>query len=260
MSAAPTGVVLLGRDHVRYGTAQSAEASSRVAASISVGADPNSPSLQFKGSEVPNEDAVVAFEAGPVVLLAVADAHFGHEASHQLISGISHQLKQELPTTLKQIYEVLALIGAATSSETESESTLLIVAVDRAQGRGVGLSYGDSTAALVGPESGFRQLNYHNSQFVRADSFLTPTPGESFQFDVAPGDTLLVFTDGLDECHYRNPATSVRPEHIEQFVNHFRDNPRLLVKKLAACALTGVHGNPGGQDNVVIAAAATAWP
>jgi len=255
------GVVMLGCNHDQYGGVNSVSVSARVAAAISVGADPESPSMEFKGaSGILNEDAVLAYEIGPVVVLAVADAHFGHESSHDLIEGIGMQLMRAAPASLKDIYDVLALIGAMTVSETESESTLLVTVFDRETGGGFGISYGDSTAALVGPDGGFRQLNQHDLQFVRAASFLTPTPGLSFSFEARPSDILLVYTDGLDECHYRNPETSVRPVHIERFVERFGADPEQLAKALATYALAGVQGNPGGQDNIAIAAASAAWP
>ena len=32
-----------------------------------------------------------------------------------------------------------------------------------------------------------------------------------FEFDVGPGALLLAYTDGVNECHYRNPQASPGP-------------------------------------------------
>ena len=255
MVAVAGSVIMLGCEHARYGQVDAVSVSPRLAAAISVGADEHSPSLQFKGAvEVPNEDALLAFEDGPVVMLAVADAHFGHESSHQLISGIARLVQYGLPASVEALVEIFATIGAGTATMTESESTLLVAVLDREHNEGFGISYGDSTLALVGP-SGFRQANVPDTTYVNADSFLRRQRGMEFEFASRPGDVMVMHTDGVDECHYRNPDSSIRPAHIIELVDRFGVNPAMLATKVAEWALAGVDGNPGGQDNIAVVVA-----
>ena len=90
--------LLLGRDHDECGIATTVAVGDRAAASISVGGDPRSPSLQFKGSRyVPNEDALCIVDSGDRVVMAVADAHFGHEASHAMIDWLHASFTKTMP-------------------------------------------------------------------------------------------------------------------------------------------------------------------
>ena len=64
------------------------------------------------------------------------------------------------------------------------------------------------------------------------------------------------FTDGIDECHYRSPETSVGYHHIAALAADVDYDPLRLVTELTQLALTGVDGNPGGQDNIAVIASA----
>jgi hypothetical protein len=74
---------------------------------------------------------------------------------------------------------------------------------------------------------------------------------------VGAGDMVLAFTDGIDECHYRRPATSMLPHHIVASVAEGQRRPPEVVAILARQALGGVDGNLGGQDNIAVLAAIT---
>jgi hypothetical protein len=76
-----------------------------------------------------------------------------------------------------------------------------------------------------------------------------------FEFASRPGDVMVMHTDGVDECHYRNPASSIRPAHIIELVDRFGVNPAMLATEVAESALVGVDGNPGGQDNIAVVVA-----
>ena len=95
--------------------------------------------------------------------------------------------------------------------------------------------------------------------------FVTPArPGtlgdpsvRRFTFRVRAGGLLVAFTDGVDECHYANPQTSIRASHHAALFAEVGPNPRSYVRRLAGLALSGVDGNPGGEDNLAIVAATT---
>ena len=68
-----------------------------------------------------------------------------------------------------------------------------------------------------------------------------------------PGDLVVAFTDGVDECHYGKPESSVRIDHVAELFGVV-SSVEVFVEALGALALSGVDGHPGGQDNLAIAA------
>lgn len=241
-------LLLYGRDHVRYGQCEIvADPASRGWAAISVGSDPRSPSLASKGSPAfPNEDALLLATTESAALLAVADGHRGIGTSHGLIGGLAAIAPRLLDGDIDLAQAIAALDLEAVHDA--SASTLVAVRVDRVRGRGRGVFRGDSSAAVVGG-SACRRLTWRNVDYVRP-----PRVGECPTFEIALGarEGLLLFTDGVDECHYGRPATSVGPSHIAALHERHGGEPGAFVRALARAALGGVDGNPGGQDNLAI--------
>ncbi|MFN3202943.1 MAG: SpoIIE family protein phosphatase [Bradymonadia bacterium] len=251
-----TWTIKLGRDHGRYKALHQGAIGDRAACAISVGSDPFSPSVQFKRDpDVPNEDALLGYDDGTRIVMAVSDAHFGPFASHALI--------ERLPAALEGVTEAEGLMQAVAAThredddpQEESEATLLVVIFDRATGRGFGVSFGDSSAVAVGPEGG-RRLN------GKLNTFISPAwPGtlgahnaETFEFECTGGELLMVFTDGIDECHYRQPETSVSLDDIVDLYRQNGTQPRIYTRRLAMRALNGVGDHPGGQDNIALVVA-----
>ncbi len=95
MHEAPrAATVLLGQDHVEYGRVEIEATSARTVCAICVGDDPESPSLGAKGDEDhPNEDALVVVEQDAITVMAVMDAHFGIDASHELADFLAQRLR-----------------------------------------------------------------------------------------------------------------------------------------------------------------------
>jgi serine/threonine protein phosphatase PrpC len=245
----------LGKNHCNYGEVEYCFIGKNVACAISVGSDKSSPSLKFKGkSTETNEDAVLAIQYGTSLLLAIADAHFGTWASSSILSGLSKYSRRLISLTL--IYEVFqTLCNESYDFNENSETTLIIASVDLSTGLGFGVSFGDSSAMLINQHEANR-LNKKNSRFVTLNNMhsLQENAAEEFTFTIKPGEMFLLFTDGVDECHYGKPATSVNEHDI---LTIYRDSPndaKSYVFNLANLALKGVNGNPGGQDNVAIAA------
>ena len=246
--------VFLGKNNNTYGDIANFY-NKNIACTISIGSDEHSPSLMYKGDKKSaNEDAVLAARQDDHVLLAVADSHFGQWASHSIISGLAANLKQL--TAPQAIYSVLHdLCDTEYDHKENSETTLLIVLLNMSTGEGFGISFGDSSALLVSDDA-VRRLNIKDSHYVSFNkefSFETGAANE-FNFNVKTGEVLVIFTDGVDECHYGYPETSVNDSHIHKLFLRNQSDIKAFVTQLASLALSGVNGNPGGQDNLAIAA------
>ena len=245
---------LLGRDYGEYGSLAATNVGARAAACISVGSDLNSPSHRFKDDPAsPNEDALCVIEAGDWAHYAVADAHYGSESSHMLIDRLHDIWLKVRPTDVQHLGQMIEFLRAGDPPKTESETTLLVVCYDRVEHTGFGLSFGDSSFVIVGPGHETTAINDRNGRFVNAADRFSMITGAPFRFSADPGDILLTFTDGINECHYRSPETSVGFDHIERVVNRSHE-PLRIVQQLAELALSGVDGNPGGQDNIALIA------
>ena len=247
----------LGRDHAEYGRYALGRLSGRTVWAISVGASPDSPSLGAKGDvRYPNEDGLLALEDGDRVLLAVADAHFGRESSHDLLE----ELAEKLPPVPAGPDELAALVrGLARwdpAASYASETSLLIAVYDRSARRGFGLSFGDSTFASLGQGGHRRPIGRPGAFYVSParPGSLNPAAADTFHFEAAPGDLLLAYTDGIDECHYREPETSVTPQIMAELWREIGNEPGAYVRRLVELALAGIDGHPGGQDNLAVVA------
>jgi hypothetical protein len=254
----PTTALKLGCDHREYGRYALGRVSGRTIWAISAGAKPSSRSQRAKGDpEYPNEDGLLAADQGDRVLLAVADAHFGREASHDVLRDLAAKLPP-LPAGSDELAELVR--GLARNDpvpDYASETTLVIAVYDRAARAGFGLSFGDSSFAIVG-EAGHRQPvdvpgSYYASPARRGS--LSPKLADTFSFTASRGDLLLAYTDGIDECHYCRPETSVTPQIMAELWRENGDEPEAYVRRLVELALSGVDGHPGGQDNLAVVAA-----
>jgi len=248
-------LLLLGENYGTWGAIASTNVGSLAAAAISVGADEESPSKQFKhDSRVDNEDAVCLISTPEWVGLAVADAHFGPEASHMLISRLHNIWAKVRPTDLDHLMQMIEFLRHGEPPLTESESTLMISVYDRTIRQGFGVSFGDSTFTIVGEGRTAAPLNPLDDRFVSAHRG-SLRHGAPFTFAAEPGQLLLAFTDGIDGCHYRNPDTSVLPSDIGGVAARSGYDPLATADGLTRLALQGVRGYPGGQDNIVVASA-----
>lgn len=249
-------ILQLGRDCNEWGRVTlELGGAGRTAVASSVGAHPDAPSMISKGRpDQPNEDAALAREEGSRTLIAVADAHHGIDASHDLIEALS---RIPVPADFAELGHALLDIEPV-PRKSQSSSTLLVAVVDREDGTGFGLSFGDSSLVRVGPQ-GAHVVNVRRAAFVhlRTHGGLDPDAAHGFRFFLEPGELVLAFTDGINECHYRSPATSVGKEHLEQLFAEHGARPERYAAALARLALDGVDGHPGGQDNLALVATAT---
>lgn len=243
-------LILLGQDVPVLG--QIVERSlARVSICLSAGADPESPSFAYKGSkDFPNEDGAVVLKDGPRWLLAVADGHMGHYVSHRLLEAL-HESCASVPARLGQLS--LWLSSEEWLQDEMGGSTLLVACHDESTGGVFGLSFGDCTLATVGPQ-GVAVRNKLSDTYVRADGPIPIEMGQAFQFTLAADELLLLFSDGVNECCYRDPHRSVQLRHIEELASGAGGDPSRLARALTELALTGVDGHPGGQDNVAVVA------
>lgn len=248
--------LLLGRDYPVFGSYElRVQADQRSACAITVGSDPDTPARLTKGDPtVPNEDAVLLIDEGPRTLLAVADSHYGHEASHELLAALS--TINPIPTNPLELFEaILATSDLAGFVPPACETTLLAAVVARDDNTGFAVSYGDSTLLIVGSETEPMPLNRLDQNYVTptARESLAPSLAHEVHFRAGPGDLVVVFTDGIDHCHRGNPDTSVRAHHHAEIQARTRGAAQ-YVRELLELAMAGVDGNPGGQDNIAVAA------
>lgn len=238
---------MIGRDFPELGEI-SLKSLGPAQACISAGSDPESPSFAYKGDKVcPNEDGLVVLKEGDLWLFAVADGHLGHHSSHALLDGIG-QFKK-VPARLGPLS--LALSAGEWIEDTAGGTTLLLACCDESNGSVFGLSFGDSSLVTLGP-GGAQVRNQVNEMYLRGGGPIEVEQGRPFQFTLAKGEIMLLFTDGVNECCYRDPFRSVKLQHLEQLYSQHRKNPAALTQALMEMALRGVDGNPGGQDNIVI--------
>ncbi len=253
--------LVLGRDHVRYGEVASFALGARLGCAISVGADPESPSLEFKGDpeNLPNEDAVLVASEGARVLLAVADGHHGTEASHGLLAALQASLHDAgVPADLDALFDrvsSLPLPIATSDADPGPGAALSVLVADAAAGLGAFTTLGDTSLVRVhqGREQALGRKTRRYASLADPES-LRPSRAVAGTFPVEEGDLLLAFTDGLDECHYGRPRTSVQARHRASLLTA-APTPAALADALAHLALAGVDGHPGGQDNVAVAVA-----
>lgn len=240
-------LLMLGRDYQAYGQFDTGQLG-RAIATISVGADPESPSMAAKGRKAkPNEDGLLVLKEGPRYLLAVADGHFGNETSHALLGRLG---AKPFPATLEVLAETVHAIQQP-SLAVGAGSSFTAAVYDESNGKGFGVSTGDSTLATIIDES-FLQHTEPNSRFVYFNKPVWAQEWHQFRFQLPPGELLILYTDGINECHYRNPETSVTPDYIRTLWQETGKNPELFSKLLVQLALQGVGGNPGGQDNIAL--------
>lgn len=253
-------LLLLGESEANYGAYRlQTLAGGRIACTLSVGADPQSPALAHKGDlGIPNEDGLLVIDGGNRVLCAVADAHYGAAASHILLRRLD-EILPEVPPTPAALQRALRMAALPEPDATlESASTLLVAVLCRDIGAGFGFSYGDSTCLVVAGGPPRRRLNRVNDVYVNPTlpGTLAPQNAAFFDFDLRPDSLLVLFTDGVDRCHYQHAETSLGPE---QYAAVFRDvgaNPEAYARGLTEWALRGLEGHPGGQDNVAMIVAA----
>ncbi len=251
-------VLLLGQDYGDYGAVKTVAVTSATAASISVGSDLESPSLAFKGSYLTkNEDALCVVETDTSTAFVLADAHFGCESSHVLVSEMYRRLLEGVPRTSVDLDRLVRSMGEAASPISPSETTLGVLIYDRSSRNGFGMSVGDSTFMAVEQGGRTRCLSRPNSRYVSTATIESCRWFEPFDFDVFGGELLLGFTDGVNECHYRHPETSIQDSHIAQLASDVAYEQFDLVDGLSRMALAGIGSNPGGQDNIAIVATST---
>lgn len=238
-------LTLLGRAHTAYGRLHHQALTPSLAAAISVGADPRTPSALAKAE--PNEDALIVQTDGRRILMAVADAHFGAESSHHFIAALAGAL------TLDDAMQTLATACEAVP-ETQSETSLTVLSLDVASGQGQGVYFGDSRAIVLRPGEADWVFE-GNQRYLRAGDPAALFWGERVRFQVPPDGMLALFTDGVDECCYRRPTRSIQQVHLVDLFESCRGNAKQFARRLCAKALNGVDGHPGGQDNIALVVA-----
>lgn len=244
--------LLLGRDHERLDRYDLETVSERTVAAISLGATQDLPDVQPKTR---NEDALLVIEDDRRVVLAVADAHFGPDASHDLLATLLQEF-DPVPGTPDELSDFFLALSKNKRLKYESETTLLVAVFDKLFKQGFGISWGDSSFHVITPGEVPLTANKRNPAFVSpaAPKTLRPKYAHQFDFRATPGELLLAYTDGINECEYRNPDTSISPYVLSGTLERVGYDPEPAARALVELALAGVGDHPGGQDNIALVA------
>ena len=246
-------ILLLGADHGAFDTyTLRVQRSGSTVCSLSAGSSAH----PARSGKKHNEDALLVVDEDASTLLAVCDAHDGHESSHELLERLS-RLAQPLPPNPIALLELLAEIGDPEETARYASETTLVAAIwDRSAEAGFGVSFGDSSVMVVGLDGPLERSNRKTTTYVTpcVPSSLRPQRATEFGIKARSGQLLVAFSDGIDECHYRKPDTSVQPRHLEDILIRSGADPERFVRGLTELALAGVDGNPGGQDNIALVA------
>lgn len=246
--------LLLGEDHGALKQfAVTASADQRAALAISSGWELAAASKRAKGSkDHPNEDAGWLAWGEEHAVAVVADAHHGREASHDLLRAI-HERDDLPPTEPAELKRWMAkVIASLPASSARSGAAVLLVVLDRARHEATYWATGDCTAYRITARGRVeRVIRRRSGYFHRADgSQLSP---RAARLTLRRGDGLLLATDGLFECCYGDASRSVQPEDIEATLAVAPPDAAGTLAAIMKLALTGVRGQPGGQDNVCLA-------
>lgn len=235
-------LILSGLEHTAY-----AEVTCRsfagLCACLSAGLDVDSPGRQFKA--MVNEDALLLLQEGPRVLVAICDGHRG-PAAHLLVHELAKRCRA-VPQRLSGI-SLLLFEPFGSPGEEGSGTTMVCACLDQNTGDVFGLSWGDSTVMTCGP-AGPKLRNEWNDVFLHPTHPIPVELGRPFQFQLQPGEGLMLFTDGVNECCYRDPHRSVSFGDIQEA---FAPDAVQWAKSVTNMALKGVRGNPGGEDNIAL--------
>ncbi len=239
-------VLLLGESHSEHGVVHRSELNG-IEVALSAGANPRSPSQANKRAA--NEDGILVMVDHNWALVAVADAHFGPQASHTVLERLQQRCER-IPTSLGSLSILLA--GLAEPSQSgPSATTLTVAVVDRSQLQCFGMNFGDSSLFSINQQR-CRKLTQDTTVYLSLERAVPIELAETFRVSFE-GSTLMACTDGVTECHYRSPATSINHDHLLQLrrqAEHLGD----FVDQVSQLAMKGVDGNPGGQDNLAIVA------
>jgi hypothetical protein len=258
-------LALFGEDHLEPGAYAMAgvglPSSGRPLTSCALSVGSVSALARKGGTEVPNEDCLFALDDGRFIVHIIADGHHGYESSHDFIEVLARLYDRHGPHLKPD--EALALAAddwakhsAPDLEASESRTTLLLTRVDRREGTLEGVNLGDSAVFLAGVETGVRRVAAANECYAApwAPESLHPSMDCAFHAPARAGEWLLSCSDGVTECHYGMPDTSIQSTDLESLLIRAVGSTDTFVEALASLALTGVRGHPGGEDNLAIIA------
>lgn len=239
--------MILGQDCPELGAIQ-AQNLQEVWGALSAGKDPLSPALAFKGDPgIGNEDGLLLMQAEDMWLLAVADGHFGHQSSHALLRGLAGLTR--IPRRLGEL--ALALSAGDWLADTVGGAALLVACCQRIEGKVFGLSFGDCSLVVVGPE-GASLVNQPESRYLGGGFPINIDLAIPFAVQLKAKEFLLAYTDGINECCYRQPVNSVNLQDVQRLYGQYKQEPQEFTQQLMHLALQGVRGHAGGQDNIAL--------
>ena len=234
----------LGRDHEQYGQTHH-DALAGIHTAICPGAGGGGPSQSSKRDI--NEDGLLVLSEGDKALIAVSDSHFGGQAGHLVLERLAERCSR-IPPSIGGLNILMAGL-AQPPDQHPSGTTLTVCVLDRGSKSGFGVSFGDSCAFHLTAESA-KHLNLPNEVYLHLDRPVPMDVAQIFRFEFG-GGLLTLCTDGITECHYRSPATSIGGKEMCSIFREHSD-PAAFNRTLVETALKGVNGHPGGQDNIAL--------
>ncbi|MCO5166796.1 MAG: SpoIIE family protein phosphatase [Planctomycetes bacterium] len=234
-------VLLLGSSLTAKGAAASRAVGPWACAGLASGAD----SMNPKRWACEDSVGLVPLEGGGV-LACVADAHWGGKTAELVCQGLADAWGQaRAADPAARLREALFLLDGRLlerGKDDRSETTALVVHV---QGRALAwANVGDSLLLVVGREAAALK-NQPTPVFMGGRPLATlPVPVEVGTATLAPGDVVLLATDGLEW-----QASGLDPEQVAVALR--RDGPLLA-------RVDGLldHVNRRGRDNLGVVAVA----
>ncbi len=253
MSDGETAGVLWGTDHEELGVIGTLTVGQRTAIANSRGRFAKAYRFQD-----PNEDSVAAVAGERATLLVCADGHNGALAPNLAVETVLGALGAEPPSELDDAgwIELFATVNDTViarkgmGSEQPASNTVLLVAL-ASPGRLSWGSIGDGAIVLARPGAARgRQLNREAMRFIghpMNERSLKHTVQRGTT-DVAPGEWVVLVTDGLAEF-----IAPLRPADVVPRVLAATDP---LTPESAARALVDTACSAGAGDNVALAVVA----
>jgi hypothetical protein len=200
---APTGqavgwlrqAALSGVQVTRLGEVAVASPTPALAAALSPGRLPKQPP-----SVDPNEDGVLVAAGAGRALLAVVDAHYGYASGAAALAAVGAGLpdllaadRRALPSALQRLVrQVLEAVAIGVRPQPASATALSIALVERR--RLLAVTFGDTVVVRVSRRGAARRIG-RTRGFAGARA-----PAAAIeQARLAPGDRVLVATDGLTD-------------------------------------------------------------
>lgn len=183
------------------------------------------------------------------LLIAMADVS-GKGTAAALITASLQAILRLIGAETRSMEGIIAEVHAHLLRHTETGRfvTMFLARLDPADGELEYINAGHNPALVVG-EGGVRRLESTTPPLgaVEGTTFAATTE------HIAPGETLLVYTDGLSERPGPGGAFFGEAGIVRTLEHHRRAGPGAIVSTLVAAATTFAAGEPADDDTAILA-------